>query len=101
MASASALFLAFAMAGLTAAPAAAVERCLSAKERRAAIAKKEALPLPRAVHDVRSQLGGEIVRARLCEGETGLVYLLTVLAQNGKVTRAAVDALNGRRLDLP
>jgi hypothetical protein len=36
-----------------------------------------------------------VVRARLCRRGTGLVYVLTLLAPSGKVTRATVDAANG------
>jgi uncharacterized membrane protein YkoI len=44
-------------------------------------------------------LGGEVVRARLCRQERGLVYVLTVLAQDGKVTQARVDAADGQWLE--
>jgi uncharacterized membrane protein YkoI len=97
----STMLLATALAGLWAMPGLAAERCLSAKERRSAIAKKEALPLERAVHDVRGQLGGDIVRARLCQTNHGLVYLLTVLARDGKVSRASVHAVDGRLVANP
>jgi uncharacterized membrane protein YkoI len=36
-----------------------------------------------------------VVRARLCESQNGLVYMLTVLARDGKVTRVTVDATSG------
>ena len=39
---------------------------------------------------------GEVVRARLCQGPKGLVYLLTLLARDGKVTHVTVDASSGR-----
>jgi uncharacterized membrane protein YkoI len=38
---------------------------------------------------------GTIVRARLCHGPDGLVYVLTVLAHDGKVAQIAVDAIKG------
>ena len=38
---------------------------------------------------------GTVVRARLCHGPDGLVYVLTVLAHDGKVARIAVDAVKG------
>ena len=43
---------------------------------------------------------GTVVRARLCHGEIagkdgGLVYVLTVLAHDGKVAQIAVDAVKG------
>ena len=92
------IVLTLAAAGLLAAPAlgADPERCLSPQERRMMIASKEAIPLGRAVRTVRARLGGEVVRARLCESEPGLVYRLTVLMRNGKVRRATVNATNGQ-----
>jgi uncharacterized membrane protein YkoI len=41
-----------------------------------------------------------VVRARLCHGQIagkdgGLVYVLTVLAHDGKVAQIAVDAVKG------
>jgi len=36
-----------------------------------------------------------VVRARLCHGADGLVYVLTVLAHDGKVARIEVDAVKG------
>ena len=62
------------------------------------IASKEAIPLGRAVRAVRARLGGDVVRARLCESEPGLVYRLTVLQRNGKVRLMTVDAANGQLL---
>jgi uncharacterized membrane protein YkoI len=43
---------------------------------------------------------GTVVRARLCHNDIagkdgGLVYMLTVLAHDGKVARIAVDAVKG------
>ena len=81
--------------------AASAERkiCLSPEERRATLAAHKAVPLARAMHVVKAKMGGEVVRARLCRQERGLVYVLTVLAQDGKVTQARVDAADGEWLD--
>jgi len=38
---------------------------------------------------------GAVVQARLCHGQDGLVYVLTVLARDGKVARMVVDAVKG------
>lgn len=69
--------------------------CLNQEQRRAAIAGRQAIPLGKALEAVRPQLGGEVLRARLCHYERGLVYLLTVLEHDGKVTRAIIDATSG------
>ena len=80
--------------------AAAAERnCLSQEERRAVIASRKAVPLARAMHVVKAKIPGDVVKARLCRQEKGLVYVLTVLARDGKVTQARVDAADGHWLD--
>jgi len=85
---------AFAFAMLTAEPAEAENsRCLNKEQQRAAIASGKAVRLGVAVKAVRRR--GEVVSARLCEGGKGLVYMLTVLARDGKVTRVTVDATSG------
>jgi uncharacterized membrane protein YkoI len=95
--------------------AAAAEKkvCLSPQERNAAIAARKAVPLARAMRVVKAKIAGEVVNARLCRQEIGpatavagatgaatkgLVYVLTVLARNGKVTQARVDAADGHWL---
>jgi uncharacterized membrane protein YkoI len=81
--------------------ATAAERrsCLSSEERRAVMSARKAVPLARAIRVVKAKLGGEVVKARLCRQERGLVYVLTVLARDGKVTQARVDAADGHWLD--
>jgi len=93
-----ALLLALAVV-CTAGPAVAAERgCLSPEERRAVIASRKAVPLARAMHVVKAKVPGEVVKARLCRQEKGLVYVLTVLARSGKVLQARVDAADGQWL---
>jgi uncharacterized membrane protein YkoI len=82
--------------GTGAATAAEPMRCLGADERRAAIAANKAVPLARAIRVARGRAGGDLVRARLCESGQRLVYLLTLLSRDGKVTRVTVDAASGR-----
>jgi uncharacterized membrane protein YkoI len=91
------LLLSLALGWLAPDWAAAAERraCLTPEERSAAIAAK-AVPLGRAMRAVKARINGEVVGARLCRQEPkGLVYVLTVLARNGKVTQARVDAASG------
>ena len=82
-------------------PAAAAERsCLSKAEQRAAISNGQAVTLATAIRSVRGTVRGrgarEVVRARLCREAEGLVYVLTVLARDGKVTQMTVDATSGK-----
>jgi uncharacterized membrane protein YkoI len=74
---------------------AAEHRCLNPEQRRAAISGHQAVPLTKAIHLVKSRLKGDIVNARLCEHGKELVYVLTVLARDGKVTRASIDGASG------
>jgi len=68
--------------------------CLDQRERRAEAGKL--IPLATAIRAVRTRMpGSTVVRARLCRGSEGLVYVLTVLARDGKVARLTVDAVKG------
>jgi uncharacterized membrane protein YkoI len=87
-------------------PAAAEQRCLTKAEQKAAISSGQAITLAAAIKAARgvaprvpvtqTRNSREVVRARLCKGPEGLVYVLTVLARDGKVTRTTVDARSGR-----
>jgi uncharacterized membrane protein YkoI len=77
-------------------PAVAEEhRCLDPEQRRAAIAGRQAVPLTKAVHTARAHVNGDVVNARLCEQGKTLVYVLTVLGHDGKVSRASIDGASG------
>lgn len=78
-------------------PADAAERrkCLNAEERRGAVTSHRAMTLSGAVRAAKPRLRGEIVRARLCEQGPALVYVLTVLGRDGKVTRVTIAATPG------
>jgi uncharacterized membrane protein YkoI len=73
---------------------AAERRCLSKEQARAAVASGKAVGLDIALKAFKRR-GSEVVRVHLCEGGKGLVYRLTVLARDGKVTRVTVDATSG------
>jgi uncharacterized membrane protein YkoI len=94
------LFIGLAL-GVSLPGASAAERksCLTPDERRAVIAAHKAVPLVQAMHVVKAKVRGEVVKARLCRQELRLVYVLTVLAQDGKVTQARVDAAGGQWLE--
>ncbi len=92
------LSVGLATAGLTAVGAADSPHraCLSKAEQRAAVASHRAIPLAQAIKSARRHgRRSEVLRARLCHRGSRLVYVLTLLARNGKVTRASVDAANG------
>jgi uncharacterized protein YpmB len=97
--------LAFAAAFVAASagrPALADEHaCLSRAEQKAALSSGQTVALAAAIRSARGTVRGhgsarEVVNARLCREKNGLVYVLTVLARDGKVTRTAVDATSGK-----
>lgn len=73
---------------------AAGPRCLTRAEQRARSAANTVVPLAKAAQAVKAR-HGELLRARLCEQNGRLVYLLTVLPRGGKLIRATVDASTG------
>jgi Predicted membrane protein len=77
---------------------AAHHACLTKAEQRAEVASRRAIPLADAIRSVRGRKRVEVVRARLCRRSGRLVYLLTLLARSGKVTRAAIDAATGEHI---
>jgi uncharacterized membrane protein YkoI len=100
-----AIAAAAALAALSAASADAggARACLNKAEQRAAISHGQAVTLSTAIRSARGSVRGrgarEVVRARLCREPDGLVYLLTLLARDGKVTHAVVDAGSGKVVD--
>jgi uncharacterized membrane protein YkoI len=78
--------------------------CLTKAEQRAALSDGQTVTLATAIRSVRGLVRGrgsrEVVKARLCREEKGLVYLLTLLTRDGKVTHTAVDATSGKVVDL-
>jgi uncharacterized membrane protein YkoI len=104
----AAMIRTFAIAALTLWSAAALAAtdepaCLGKAEQRAAISHGQAVTLATAIRSVRGSARGrgarEVVRARLCREQDKLVYLLTVLARDGKVTHTIVDATSGKVVD--
>lgn len=69
--------------------------CLDQKERKAELESGRLIRLSAAIHAAKSRMPGTVVRVRLCRGHDGLVYVLTVLARDGKVARIVVDAVKG------
>ncbi len=73
--------------------------CLTKAEQRAAVHDHKAIPLAEAIKILRAHgKHAEVVGARLCRRDEQLVYVLTLLAHNGKVIRTSVDAANGTLL---
>jgi hypothetical protein len=73
-------------------------RCLTPAQRRYVAASCKVVPLSKAIRAARARRI-DVVDAKLCKSPKGLVYLLTLLAHDGKVTRVAVDAASGKLSD--
>lgn len=69
--------------------------CLNHQERRAANESGKLIHLAAAIRFAKKRMPGTVVRARLCRDKDELVYVLTVLARDGKVARLTVDAVKG------
>jgi uncharacterized membrane protein YkoI len=69
--------------------------CLDQKERRTEEETGHLVRLGAAMRVARSRMPGTVVRARLCRSNESLVFVLTVLARDGKVARLTVDAIKG------
>jgi uncharacterized membrane protein YkoI len=78
--------------------------CLSKADQKAALSSGQTVTRAAAIRSARGSVRGrgsrEVVKARLCREEKGLVYLLTLLTRDGKVTHTAVDATSGKVVDL-
>jgi len=72
--------------------------CLTKAEQSAAVQSRRAIPLAKAIRSVRRKKRVEVVRARLCRHSDRMVYVLTLLARSGKVTRATIDAATGKHI---
>jgi uncharacterized membrane protein YkoI len=72
--------------------------CLSKSEQQAAIASGQAVKLAPVIRAVAGRRARDVVKADLCRSPKGLVYLLTVLARDGKVTRVMIDAVTGQAI---
>ena len=79
-----------------AAPAGAADHCLSRNEQKAKAAAHAVVPLSGVMRQVKPR--GEVIRARLCERDGRLVYVLTVFGIDGKVAQASIDAASGALL---
>lgn len=75
--------------------AAVAHACLDQKERKAVEESGKVIHLAAAMRAARKRAPGTLVQARLCHGQDGLVYVLTVLGRDGKVARLTVDAVKG------
>ena len=72
--------------------------CLSDAELRDLVNSGQIVPQIYAFRTARTQTGGEVVRASLCPKEAGLVYMITTLSKDGKLSRIDISAVTGKPL---
>ena len=73
--------------------------CMSDRDARSAVQSGDAVSLSKMIKRIRSATGGEIVPPpKLCKQGKRLVYVVNVLAPDGKVTKLTVDAASGNIL---
>ena len=72
-----------------------VGACLSKDERRAAMASGQLTKVATVMRTVKGRSNRDVIRVVLCRSPKGLVYVLTLLGRDGKVTRTTVDATSG------
>lgn len=90
-----------ALAGLLAAapagPGQAADPCLSPEEMREVVAGKDVVAPLVAVRAARARWPrAETLRAALCPGEAGMVYVITLLDAQGRFVQVTVDAASGK-----
>lgn len=75
--------------------------CLSSEETQSAIRQRIAITPNAALKVARFHVpGGEALRARLCHHNDDMVYWVTVLGRDSKVTRVLIRALDGSVVEM-
>lgn len=95
------LFLAFAtpiFGGFGARAAETAPDCLSDAEVREVVNSRVVIPQIQALRLARSTTGGDAIRASLCRIDGGLIYVITMLARDGKLQRVRIKGETGEPL---
>lgn len=75
--------------------------CLTSDETQAAIKERLSITPLAAMKAARFHVpGGEALRARLCHHNDSMVYWVTVLGRDSKVTRVMIRALDGSMIEM-
>jgi uncharacterized membrane protein YkoI len=72
--------------------------CLNEAEVREVVTNRVVIPQIQALRLARSTIGGDAIRASLCRTEGGLIYVITVLARDGKLERVRIKGETGEYL---
>lgn len=91
--------LALALASGASARAAEIEPdCLNEAEVREVVTNRVVIPQIQALRLARSTIGGDAIRASLCRADGGLIYIITMLARDGKLERIRIKGETGEQL---
>jgi hypothetical protein len=82
-------------------PAARAEACLGPDQARIHAGVHDFIVLPDAIKAARRVIAGETISANLCRVDGRLMYVLAILAKDGRVVRAIVDPENAAVRQLP
>lgn len=91
--------LVLAVAGARAEADSPARSCVSAKEVRDLVDKAEVVPAARAIQQAKAFRPGEAVKVRLCKQGADWLYLVTMLAKDGKIRILEVDARSGTLIE--
>lgn len=94
------LLLCALLAGLAIAPALADERRRDHDDARAAVARRDALPLARILEAAQRAVPGEVIEVELEHEDGRLLYEVETIARNGRVRTITLDAATARVLDV-
>lgn len=72
--------------------------CLSEAEVREVVNSRVVIPQIQALRLARSTTGGDAIRASLCRVDGGLIYVITMLARDGKLQRVRIKGETGEPL---
>lgn len=70
--------------------------CLTAEEMHGAVNANEAVAPALAHRHAREAAQGDILRMRLCREDGVLMYQITVLKRDGRVSRVTIEAVSGK-----
>ena len=72
--------------------------CLNEAEVREVVTNRVVIPQIQALRLARTTTGGDAIRASLCRMDGGLIYIITMLARDGKLERVRIKGETGERL---
>jgi uncharacterized membrane protein YkoI len=72
--------------------------CLTEAEVRDVVNNRIVIPQIQALRLARSTTGGDAIRASLCRVDDGFIYIITMLARDGKLERVRIKGETGEPL---